>query len=399
MLPGPIVECIYGWGRKIRLYRHYLDVNGTIYDLADLTHVNPIYRRVMGISSLRIDLLFRQKQVVLRGIAAIEDGQKLLTYLKGHLALTQANLSGEVTAQAASAGEETLAMSEEEILHELQIRQQRDAWERYALPPLPETGPSSQLILRADTYPAEGDLAQVMKERSQALTVPMEIPRWLRSRQEQRERRLKRLRAERKAREHGFDVEALARHLRDGILPHIQVPVPLSNGEYACYCTEATHRSELSGTSRHSRGRVKDHGILILTGERFIFLGHRSQISQSYADLLQVSRLHDAVVFMAEHWTTREVFEVPRPLESTMYLEHLLQRFQNHYWINNKHRSNYVIHTYSTAETKAINMPNEEINTVQSTNSWNLPETGETNGKAKEQETAIAVESTYYWRE
>jgi hypothetical protein len=73
---------------------------------------------------------------------------------------------------------------------------------------------------------------------------------------------------------------------------------------------------------------ARDHGVLILTSERMIYIGRRSQIVLSYARLLHVSRLRGAIAFMADHWSRREIFELQRPLECTMYLEYILQRFQ-----------------------------------------------------------------------
>ncbi len=59
-----------------------------------------------------------------------------------------------------------------------------------------------------------------------------------------------------------------------------------------------------------------------------IYLGRQCQIVLSYERLLHVSRLRGAVAFLAEHWTRREIFEVRRPLECTMYLQCILQRYQ-----------------------------------------------------------------------
>src|SRR5205085_10098088 len=78
----PIVECAFGWGKVFRLYQHDLDVNGTRYALTDLTHVYPSYQRVLGISSIRLELHFGKKKVTIRGIAAIADAQKAIAYLK-----------------------------------------------------------------------------------------------------------------------------------------------------------------------------------------------------------------------------------------------------------------------------------------------------------------------------
>src|SRR2546430_16589278 len=76
-----IAECAFGWGKVFRLYQNYLDVNGTSYPLADLTHVRPIYQHVLGIPSVRLELRFGKKKVILRGIAAMKEAQTVVEYL------------------------------------------------------------------------------------------------------------------------------------------------------------------------------------------------------------------------------------------------------------------------------------------------------------------------------
>jgi hypothetical protein len=59
-----------------------------------------------------------------------------------------------------------------------------------------------------------------------------------------------------------------------------------------------------------------------------LYLGRRRQIILDYHSLLHVSRLRGAIAFQAEHWLQRAIFEVERPLECAMYLECILQHFQ-----------------------------------------------------------------------
>src|SRR5438105_1588497 len=77
----PIAECAFGWGQTFRLYQQYIDVNGTHYALSDLTHLRPVYQHILGISSVRLELRFGKKRVILRGIAALEDARKAIDYL------------------------------------------------------------------------------------------------------------------------------------------------------------------------------------------------------------------------------------------------------------------------------------------------------------------------------
>ncbi len=78
---GAMVVCTFGWGSVFRLYREYLEVDGTGYALAKLTYVRPMYREVLGIPSARLELRFGKKKLVLPGIAAVKDAEKVAEYL------------------------------------------------------------------------------------------------------------------------------------------------------------------------------------------------------------------------------------------------------------------------------------------------------------------------------
>jgi hypothetical protein len=179
----PIAECAFGWGQVFRLYPQYLDVNETRYALSDLTHMRTMYQHVLGISSVRLELRFGKKKVVLRGIAAIEDAKKAIDYL------TSQYLGFDRSPTGTSTG-----------------------WSRVRESALPNTYMSaSQPGLREQSpiTPQDGSL----EERAQAPTDKVETPHRQRFRQHQRERRQKRLQYERSLREHGFDVEKLAHRL------------------------------------------------------------------------------------------------------------------------------------------------------------------------------------------
>jgi hypothetical protein len=284
----PLVVCIYGWGRVLRLYQDHIDANGTSYALADLLHVRPVYRHVMGVASARLELRFREKMLVLRGIAAVDDACRIVEYLN-------------------------------------------DQTERMPTCVMPSlTQHEEREDLSDETYREQDSDDIERREYAQASTVrvPVKVPRWQRARQEQRERKLKRWRAERSLREHGFDVESLAQRLREGKLPRVEVPARLLPDEYAHYSVEATLCREPPSEATGSKCLPRDHGTLILTNRRMIYLGRKCQLVLSYERLLHVSRLRGAVAFLAEHWTRREVFELRRPLECTMYLQCILQRYQ-----------------------------------------------------------------------
>ena len=106
------------------------------------------------------------------------------------------------------------------------------------------------------------------------------------------------------------------------------VPIHLLAGEHAHYSTDATLCGEPSSSAIGYTYPAKEHGTLILTNKRLVYIGRKSQIVLDYGRLLHVSRLRGAIAFQAEHWYKREIFEVPRSLECTMLLDHILERFQ-----------------------------------------------------------------------
>ena len=162
---------------------------------------------------------------------------------------------------------------------------------------------------------------------AQAATAKTETPNWQRFRQEQRERRQRRLHVERSLREHGFDVATLARRLKENTLPEVCVPIHLLSGEHAHYSSDATRCGEPSSSAIGYSYPAKEHGTLILTNKRLLYIGRKSQIVLDYGRLLHVSRLRGAIAFQAEHWYKREIFEVPRSLECTMFWNIFLSGF------------------------------------------------------------------------
>ena len=108
-------------------------------------------------------------------------------------------------------------------------------------------------------------------------------------------------------------------------LPIVAVPVLLARGEGAHYSTSATLCGErLSETSRYTYP-AQDHGLLILTDRRIIYIGRKSQLVLDYTRLIHVSRLRGAVAFEAEHWQKRIIFEVPRSEECAACVEAIMR--------------------------------------------------------------------------
>jgi hypothetical protein len=74
-----------GWARCNRLYEDHLEIDGATYSLNELVQVRPVYHRIIGIPSARLELRFKKKNVRLRGIAAVEDARKIAAYLSNQL--------------------------------------------------------------------------------------------------------------------------------------------------------------------------------------------------------------------------------------------------------------------------------------------------------------------------
>lgn len=336
----PIVEYAFSWGKMLRLYPDYLDVNGTHYPLSKLTFMRPIYQHVMGISSVRLELYFGKQKVVLRGIAALGDAQKTLEYLKSHyldLDHTQSNPG----ASAAHTQTRSYTQASRDEAECEPVQQVLDPATRIPADQQAEPDHVSELVEQPEAthriqLEQEAELEQTplsrqelyVRERAQAPTAKVVTPNWQRFRQDQRERRLKRIQIARSLREYGFDVDELAQRLNEDALPEISVPLRLLPGEHAHYSTDATLCGEPIGNALRYTYPARDHGTLILTNKRLVYIGRRSQIVLDYIRLSHVSRLRGAIALQAEHWYRREIFEVRRSLECLMHLEVILKRFQ-----------------------------------------------------------------------
>lgn len=321
----PIAICAYGWGQEFRLYQNYLAVSGTNYPLSDLTHIHPVYQQVMGIASVRLELRFGKRKVTLRGIAALEEAQKVIEYLTSHyLGFAQPEPSQERASTSKGWSKNRVSqVSQESLDDRVSLTNTGDASQEMPIPAISQ----AHALFQEEQSPNTQDFC--LQTFAQAPTAKVATPNWQRFRQEQRERRQRRLHVERSLREHGFDVDQLAQRLKQEILPEVTVPLRLLAGERAHYKTDATLCGEpVSGAIRYTYP-AKEHGTLILTNKRLLYIGRKSQIVLDYGRLLHVSRLRGAIAFQAEHWYKREIFEVPRSLECTMFLEHILERFHH----------------------------------------------------------------------
>lgn len=228
-----LVVCAYGWGKEVRLYGDYLLVDGRHYLLQDLLHVRCTYRVMLGVSSASLELYFKSKKLVLRGIAAIDDVRKIVEYIT------------------------PWCQSPDAAFHE------------------------------RDTHPVETPLPQGPR-RAEARLSKEKSRRW---------------------------PETEKRYAQVNTMPVVSVPVLLAQGEGAHYKTPATLCGERIQETWRSTYPAQDHGLLILTDRRIIYIGRKSQLVLDYARLLHVSRLRGAIAFEAEHWQKRVIFTVPRPEE------------------------------------------------------------------------------------
>lgn len=108
------------------------------------------------------------------------------------------------------------------------------------------------------------------------------------------------------------------------MMPVVAVPVCLVPGEKAHYSANATLCGERMQETLHTYP-AQDHGLLILTSKRIVYLGRKSQIVLDFAHLLHVSRLRGAVAFEADHWQKRVIFTLSRPEECAAYVEAILR--------------------------------------------------------------------------
>lgn len=115
--------------------------------------------------------------------------------------------------------------------------------------------------------------------------------------------------------------ETEKRYAQVKTMPVIAVPLLLARGEGAHYSTPATLCGERIQETWRSTYPAQDHGLLILTNRRIIYIGRKSQLVLDYTRLLHVSRLRGAIALEAEHWQKRVIFVVPHPDECAACVE------------------------------------------------------------------------------
>jgi hypothetical protein len=284
------VVCAFGWGQIFRLYHDRLYARGRYYALKELTHVDIVYHHVLGIPSARLELRFASKLLVLRGIAAIAEAQKAADYLQNWCAGSEPVT--DYSAAISPAPSITLALPTSS-----QDRQERQA---------------VALTMDVSTIPT------TRRQRKARHSVDEQYEYGIPPR----------------ATGGYVDVDRLEMIKTNISLPIVRVPIRLLAGEHAHYSTSATRCGERSGSEQNPRGSYAgyypalDHGMLILTNRRMMYIGRNNQIVLDYSHLLHFSRLRTAVAFQADHWQKRVIFAVPQPIECSLYMEAILHRLQ-----------------------------------------------------------------------
>ncbi len=298
----PLVTCSYGWKRTFALYQDRIDVDGIIYSLDDLVHVRSIYRTILNIPSIRLELHFRKRNVVLRGIAAIEDVQKVVEYL------------------------DTYCADAKRVTARLRWSRKRPAVTREQESGRPQGSP----LHVGGARDVEETLAVSLSPEKQMQALPPDTPVWLQDLEQHviYTRKQRNTQMNRSLRRYGVNVQELSHSAEEETLPSVSVPLRLLPQERAHYCTNATLCREVLLTPQRITDTTADHGKLILTNKRIVYLGRTGQIVLDYAQLTHVARLYNTIVFSADSESVRHKFEVQRPLECAMHLDRILRQFQ-----------------------------------------------------------------------
>ncbi len=315
----PIVECKYGWGRVLRLYRDGLDLEGVYYALSELERVFPTYHRVLGVSSARLELQFKHRRLIIRGIADVLLAQKIVDYITRGSVVTESIevLRSECTTTTFKQIPEPESAFTLSAVHYFWEYDANDMPTTVEVIPALSASPRSNVRMHSPS--------QILRSSQSALSCTEPWPAMLDS---ERVQRLKRLQAERELRVYGFDVQALSQRLYNGPLPLVLAPLHLFAGETAHYSIEANLCGEATSPSSPERRQIKDRGKLVLTNRRFIYLGRNRQVILEYEKILRVSCLSGAITLSIEHVPRSQFFEMRRPLECSFYLKRLLEDAQ-----------------------------------------------------------------------
>lgn len=293
-----MVVCAFGWGKEFRLYHDYLYVGGKYYRLHELTSVSCTLRMVLGVSSACLELHFKRKKLVLRGIADVEQARRAADYL------------------ASWCDEEVIAPEGKHVIQQTPVNASYVRTESQPIYSRVKGQCAGEETAGLQGIQFKSPLAGYTAVFHEEVTRSVETPAWSprSSRQEPTTRQQQRWERVREA------------VVPEDALPVISVPVRLGVGELAHYSANATLCGErIQETARYTYPAL-DHGLLILTSKRFIYIGRKSQVVLDYTHLLHVSQLRGALAFEADHWQKRAIFEVPQPQDCAACIEAILRR-------------------------------------------------------------------------
>jgi hypothetical protein len=350
----PICECLYGWGQTAALYQDHFSVDGTSYPLSDLTYVEPIYRRIIGISSIRLKLCFKHRMIVLRGLIDSQPVRYMIACLREIIGsptvapITLPALSMPLDHQFVfSQGSfwDYSGSAKDAATSDPACTDQPFPGASLYQPFLPCVIPSCDFPVPSQERDDHGMTQDIDMTKGMQRVLPSHILTG------QNTTDACKLYGEFVLPEvvyvpeyyevcvYGFSVESLVSQLRQGQLPSIEVPFRLFLGETAHYCTdaalcEAPVESLLTEEFAHwspARYRIKDRGLLVLTSRRLLYLGRQRQMLLGYEQIIHISHWYDYLALTIEHVQKRQLFEMRRALECLIYLEHLLQRYWHTY--------------------------------------------------------------------
>jgi hypothetical protein len=350
-----LLTCSFGWGKICRLYLDSIEIAGKSYHLDDLISVRPSYRNLFGVPSARLELFFGPRRIVLRGITDPETARLMVSHLRPYCSTqldtacsrSRASRTRDLVRAQARAWERTSKLPAIPISPEESFRSSsKDPSEQprrshasqisplSALPALdlsfdgrPLVGSSSlcehlspeSLFTTAETLKSPAQIQDELMARAcpwlTSYPGPLHMPRFqppLRS--------IHLVPPEQKTLDSGSQpIPAIT----SSVLPVIHVPVRLQPGECAHYSIGATLCSDrISGSDRAPYPPL-DHGLLILTNRRLLYIGKRSQLVLAYTHLWYVSLLHNAIALHIERQFRRIIIEVEHPQEWAGRIEQL----------------------------------------------------------------------------
>lgn len=338
----PLLNCIFGWGKTCRLYTDALEIAGKSYNLQDLTSLHPTYRKVLGISSARLELSFGLDHLVLRGIADPATVSRLVSHLQPYCstsphaaqartrtrtrtrkrARAQARAwerTNKLPAMPASPGDTSSATYATGTLLSVEVPACDKTWltgEPLALAEIPGVPVEDTTLTPGETLEA---FARISNNLS-TYASPLPVTLWQPPRTPRFQPPLHSVHLRSPAQK--FDSQSIpVPAVKSSVLPIIHVPVRLQHGECAHYSIGATLCSDRISNAARASYPPLDQGLLILTNRRILYVGKRCQFTLAYTHLWYVSQLHASIALHIEGQFRRVIIELEHPREWASRIE------------------------------------------------------------------------------